>query len=263
MTRRNYEAGILWRSHVSAPRPSRRRAVHGQPWEPLPSSLLWPGFQSWAHTPVGNPFAALANGIAGLSSGQRTDPAATGQQIIQPGAAFSANAQQSLNTQYQALRPILGDTKAMLAIVHPETGRTLIAQALASQTRPGNTADAGPSGGGQVGVSDSANSIAAGPPPGLTKAGYVEIPTNANQAFGELLGIQASKEEHTISGKDYVSGVREGNVRQNSDRSLDVTNGTVVTLSYKDGHAKIITVTDPHIAHIDPKTGEAVIQMSP
>ncbi len=28
------------------------------------------GFQSWAHTPVGNPFAGLANGIAGFSSGQ-------------------------------------------------------------------------------------------------------------------------------------------------------------------------------------------------
>jgi hypothetical protein len=28
------------------------------------------GFQSWAHTPLGNPFAALANGITGFSSGQ-------------------------------------------------------------------------------------------------------------------------------------------------------------------------------------------------
>ena len=28
------------------------------------------GFQSWAHTPVGNPFAALANGITGFSLGQ-------------------------------------------------------------------------------------------------------------------------------------------------------------------------------------------------
>ena len=28
------------------------------------------GFQSWAHTPLGNPFAGIANGIAGFSSGQ-------------------------------------------------------------------------------------------------------------------------------------------------------------------------------------------------
>ena len=33
------------------------------------------GFQSWAHTPLGNPFAAIANGIAGFDSGQRTNPA--------------------------------------------------------------------------------------------------------------------------------------------------------------------------------------------
>ena len=29
------------------------------------------GFQSWAHTPTGNPMAALANGITGFESGQR------------------------------------------------------------------------------------------------------------------------------------------------------------------------------------------------
>ncbi|GKQ52877.1 hypothetical protein [Bradyrhizobium sp. Ce-3] len=28
------------------------------------------GFQSWAHTPLGNPFAGLANGIAGFNTGQ-------------------------------------------------------------------------------------------------------------------------------------------------------------------------------------------------
>src|SRR5258708_6188426 len=33
------------------------------------------GFQSWANTPAGNPVAGLANGSAGLSSGQRTDAA--------------------------------------------------------------------------------------------------------------------------------------------------------------------------------------------
>lgn len=30
------------------------------------------GFQSWAHTPLGNPFAALANGITGFNTGQRS-----------------------------------------------------------------------------------------------------------------------------------------------------------------------------------------------
>jgi hypothetical protein len=34
-------------------------------------------FQSWAHTPLGDPFAALANGITGFESGRRTDQAST------------------------------------------------------------------------------------------------------------------------------------------------------------------------------------------
>jgi hypothetical protein len=38
-----------------------------------------------------------------------------------------------LHSQYQALRPLLGDRNAMLATVNPDIGRTLIAQALANQ----------------------------------------------------------------------------------------------------------------------------------
>jgi hypothetical protein len=37
--------------------------------------------------------------------------------------------------QYQALLPILGDRNAMLATIHPDIGRTLIAQALANQQK--------------------------------------------------------------------------------------------------------------------------------
>ena len=60
-----------------------------------------------------------------------------------------------------------------------------------------------------------------------------------------------------------MSGVREGNIKQNEDGSLDVTNGTIVTFSHNDGHAKTVTVTNTDIAHIDGKTGEVVIQKSP
>jgi hypothetical protein len=44
----------------------------GVPQPPIPDlgDRLSAGFQSWAHTPLGNPFAGLANGIAGFSSGQ-------------------------------------------------------------------------------------------------------------------------------------------------------------------------------------------------
>jgi len=50
-----------------------------------------------------------------------------------------------LHSQYQALRPILGDRDAMISTVHPEAGKTLIAQALANQPRDsaGNVAQAG------------------------------------------------------------------------------------------------------------------------
>jgi hypothetical protein len=47
-------------------------AVMSQPDRPPPDlgDRLSAGFQSWAHTPLGNPFAGIANGIAGFSSGQ-------------------------------------------------------------------------------------------------------------------------------------------------------------------------------------------------
>jgi hypothetical protein len=43
-----------------------------QPDQPTPDlgNRLSAGFQSWAHTPLGNPFAGIANGIAGFGSGQ-------------------------------------------------------------------------------------------------------------------------------------------------------------------------------------------------
>lgn len=101
------------------------------------------GFQSGTHTPVGNP-------------------------------------KQDLNSQYRALRPLLGNRNAMLAIVHPEAGKTLIAKALADQTKSGTTGDANPSDNGQAGRGDETSSITGGQPPGLSKAAYFEFPANAN-----------------------------------------------------------------------------------
>jgi hypothetical protein len=80
------------------------------------------GFQSWAQTPVGNPIAALANGIAGFGSGQRADPAGI--------------AQQDLRARRELLEPILGERNAVIATVHPDIGNTLIAQALAGRKEP-------------------------------------------------------------------------------------------------------------------------------
>jgi hypothetical protein len=54
---------------------------------------------------------------------------------------------QDLHSQYQALRPMLGDRNAMLATVHPEVRQTLIAQALAGRQQPGQTSEPAPTGG--------------------------------------------------------------------------------------------------------------------
>lgn len=57
----------------------------------------------------------------------------------------------NLNSQYRALRSVLGDHKAMLATVNPESRRALVAQALAGQQGFHN----GDNGGGAPVVSDA------------------------------------------------------------------------------------------------------------
>jgi hypothetical protein len=142
------------------------------------------GFQSWVHTPLGNPFGALANGIAGLNSGQRADPAGMAQQILQPRIDPSGNAPPDLNSQYQALRSILGDRNAMLAIVHPESGKALVAQALERQAKSGKTDGAGLADNDLPGPGNEAGPAAGGRLPDLASAtaarkqpGYAAAPS--------------------------------------------------------------------------------------
>jgi len=60
---------------------------------------------------------------------------------------------QGPHSQYQALRPMLGDGNAMLATVYPEVRQALIAQALAGRQQPGQTSEPAPTG---VGVTQQA-----------------------------------------------------------------------------------------------------------
>jgi hypothetical protein len=133
------------------------------------------GLQSWAHTPVGNPMAAVANGFTGFGTGQRTDPPGMVQQILQPRIDASGNPQQDLSSQYQALRPLLGDQNAMLAIVHPELGQTLIAQLLKNPPKEA-TASGQPPG--------FANAPPVGGPPGYV--GGTGRTGRGNKAGGSL-----------------------------------------------------------------------------
>lgn len=153
-------------------------------------------FQNQAQTPIGDPSAALSNGVSDGTAGRRTNI------------------------------PIVEKQNAELA-------------------------------------SSIGQRMTDGRLPDLTKVGYYEIPANPNLAFSQLWGIQASREKDMVSGSDYASGVREGNVKRNEDGSLDVTDGTVVTLSWKDSSARIVTVTGSDVAHINPSTGEVVVQKSP
>jgi hypothetical protein len=54
---------------------------------------------------------------------------------------------QDPHSQYQALRPMLGDRNAMLATVYPEVRQVLIAQALAGQQQPSQASEPAPTGG--------------------------------------------------------------------------------------------------------------------
>jgi hypothetical protein len=77
------------------------------------------GFQNWARTPVGNPFAALANGITGPGSGQRiTDP---------------VTAPQTPQARLAALKFLRGEQDAAPEAADPQAGNPLIAAALARQ----------------------------------------------------------------------------------------------------------------------------------
>jgi hypothetical protein len=99
----------------------------------------------------------------------------------------------NLDSQYQALRPILGDHKAMLATVHPDIGKTLIAQALADR-QPGNTNNVASVDDGQPVVSDASpdpvrpGSRYAQAPMALCATGFPGCVAGVGLTAGQILG---------------------------------------------------------------------------
>lgn len=76
------------------------------------------GFLANAHTgPLGAIFGAMG-GAAGMGQGNPQDVA-----------------RQNLKAQYDALVPMLGQQKAMLAVMNPEAGKTLISEALTNKEK--------------------------------------------------------------------------------------------------------------------------------
>jgi hypothetical protein len=106
--------------------PQFGRVDPSQPAQQTPDlgDRLSAGFQSWAHTPVGNPFAALANGVAGFNSGQRTG------QMTAP---------QRPNSGDEATQPSAGDGQAAaFTPTNPQTVNKPVMRVLTSRivTRP-------------------------------------------------------------------------------------------------------------------------------
>jgi hypothetical protein len=113
--------------------PSAPAAAAANPQQTLPTFMGGPqptsgfgdrlnaGLQNFAN--AGGPLQALAGGLSGLVSGNRTDP--LGMQ------------QQNLKAQYDALVPTLGPQKAMLAVMNPEAAKTLISEALTNKEKWG------------------------------------------------------------------------------------------------------------------------------
>jgi hypothetical protein len=89
---------------------------------PDPNGRLDAGFQSWAHTPAGNPFAALANGIAGFESGQRVNQAPSPQDT------------RTRSEVPQPLSPVVQD--ATLAPTMPQTTNRSATRVMAGPIMP-------------------------------------------------------------------------------------------------------------------------------
>lgn len=75
------------------------------------------GLQNFVN--AGGPLQAIAGGLTGLLTGQRSDP--------------QGMAQQNLKAQYDSLVPLLGPQKALLAVMNPEAGKTLLNEALTNK----------------------------------------------------------------------------------------------------------------------------------
>jgi hypothetical protein len=101
------------------------------------------GFQKWAQTPVGNPFAALANGIAGFNAVQPTDAAFIGPPAPAPAQTPDLSDRLGAALQSWTHTPV-GSPVAALAngINGFNTGQTSVAPAASSPLATGTLSDA-------------------------------------------------------------------------------------------------------------------------
>lgn len=176
-------------------RPQQAGMQDPQAAQPAALSGGQPGFMA-AYQNMRGGGGLIGSIIAGVT-GQRNDPAGV--------------AQQNLKAQYDALVPMLGQQKALLAVLNPEAGKTLIAQALdkkqySFQKLDNDTVVRQDPMTGKVDVAygnPERSDTVAGPdgkpiaiPPGVDRKAFVaEISkANAKAAAGEKTEVQAKAE---------------------------------------------------------------------
>jgi hypothetical protein len=132
-----------WQSGTDVPQNSPADASSQPPTAPDIGARLGAGFQGWAQTPVGSPFAALANGINGFNTAQQANGASTAPTgSPAPGSMPDPGGRLGAAFQSWALTPV-GSPFAALAngINGFNSGQTSIAPTAPTQHAQTQTSD--------------------------------------------------------------------------------------------------------------------------
>ncbi len=152
-------------------------------------------------------FDRLNNGLQSIGNGGSIIGALTGKQTDPQSIS-----QQNLKAQYEALVPLVGPQKAMLAVMNPEAGKTILAQALekkqygftkldndtivANDPQTGKSAVSYGGGGEDRGTITGPDGKPIAIPPGVDRKTFVNEVSRANAkvAAGERTEVQAKSE---------------------------------------------------------------------
>lgn len=140
------------------------------------------GLQSFVNTP-GGLLPKLLGGISAGMTGQRTDP--VGMQ------------QQNLKAQYDSLVPVLGPQKALLAVMNPEAGKTLLQEALTNKEQFKTIKDAL---GGEHGywINEREQTMRPAEPGGSTSGGSLTV------GQPQILASGVQSYNPNLTGEDYL-----------------------------------------------------------
>lgn len=159
--------------------------LQSSPNSPGLGDRIGTAFQNFAN--AGGPLQAIAGGISGLVNGQRTDPVGISQQNL--GYQFNA-VKQVLRAS--GMSPDEASSKAMLAVLNPEAGKTLLGEALTNKEK---WAQIGPDamGNPRYGFVNEREQTIDGKPVGV--------------GGGNATGQPSALGDPTLSGADYLASL--------------------------------------------------------